>query len=239
MIQLANEELKVVTPGPARWPGLFYIGAISYCQNILMILYLHRHNSIGIMKAIIPIAFFAMLLWAGCESPATSQAAATENKETMDPSYNPEAKLQELGITLPEVGAPVANYVNTVRVGNLVYTSGKGPNTPDGGYITGKVGADLTQEQGYDAARLAAIQLIAALKAEVGDLKKIKRIVKVLGMVNCTPDFGNQPEVVNGCSDLLVQVFGDHGRHARSAVGMGSLPRNIAIEIELIAEVYP
>ncbi|MCB0600155.1 MAG: RidA family protein [Saprospiraceae bacterium] len=157
----------------------------------------------------------------------------------MDPSYNPEAKLQELGITLPEVGAPVANYVNTVRVGNLVYTSGKGPNTPDGGYITGKVGVDLTQEQGYEAAKLAAIQLIASLKAEVGDLKKIKRIVKVLGMVNCAPDFGNQPEVVNGCSDLLVHVFGEHGRHARSAVGMGSLPRNIAIEIELIAEVYP
>lgn len=191
------------------------------------------------MKVFYSFAFFILILATGCEAPSTSQPATSENQETMDPSYNPEAKLQELGITLPEVGAPVANYVNTVRVGNLVYTSGKGPNTPDGGYITGKVGVDLTQEQGYEAAKLAAIQLIASLKAEVGDLKKIKRIVKVLGMVNCAPDFGNQPEVVNGCSDLLVQVFGEHGRHARSAVGMGSLPRNIAIEIELIAEVYP
>jgi len=191
------------------------------------------------MKVFYSFAFFILILATGCEAPTASQPANNENQESMDPSYNPEAKLTELGITLPEVGAPVANYVNTVRVGNLVYTSGKGPNTPDGGYITGKVGADITQEQGYEAAKLAAIQLIASLKAEVGDLKKIKRIVKVLGMVNCTPDFGNQPEVVNGCSDLLVQVFGENGRHARSAVGMGSLPRNIAVEIELIAEVYP
>ena len=153
-------------------------------------------------------------------------------------NYDVEQKIADLGIELPVAGPPVANYVNTVRTeSNLVYTAGKGPNKPEGGYITGKVGADLTVEEGYEAARLCAVQLLAALKAEVGDLNKVKRIVKVLGMVNSAPDFGNQPEVINGCSDLLVEVFGDRGKHARAAVGMGALPRNIAVEIELVAEV--
>ena len=151
--------------------------------------------------------------------------------------YDVEERIKSLDIELPEVGAPVANYVNSVRTGNLVYTAGKGPNLPEGGYVTGQVGSDLTVEEGYAAARLAGIQLLAALKAELGDLNKVKRIVKVKGMVNGAPGFGNQPEVINGCSDLLVEVFGDRGKHARAAVGMGSLPRNIAVEIELIAEV--
>lgn len=148
-----------------------------------------------------------------------------------------EAHLETLGIELPEVGAPVANYVNTVRTGNLVFTAGKGPRRSDGTYITGKVGADLTIEEGYEAARLTAIQQLAALKAELGDLNKVKRIVKVLGMVNAAPDFTDQPKVVNGFSDLMVEVFGEAGKHARSAVGMGSLPNNIAVEIEMIVEV--
>ena len=148
------------------------------------------------------------------------------------------AKLAELGIELPALTPPVANYVHSVRAGKLVYTAGKGPTRPEGGYVTGKLGVDLTVEEGYAAARLAAIQLLAALKAELGDLNEVKRIVKVTGMVNAGPDFTDQPEVVNGCSDLLVSVFGDRGKHARAAVGMGSLPRNIAVEIELVAETY-
>ncbi len=148
-----------------------------------------------------------------------------------------EAKLKELGITLPAVPPPVANYVNAVRTGNLVFMAGKGPNRPEGGYVTGKVGRDLTVEEGYEAAKLAAIIQLAALKAEIGDLNKVKRIVKVLGMVNAMPEFTDHPEVINGFSDLMVAVFGDKGKHARAAVGMGSLPRNIAVEIEMIVEV--
>jgi enamine deaminase RidA (YjgF/YER057c/UK114 family) len=151
--------------------------------------------------------------------------------------YDPEARLKELGITLPTPSAPVANYVNAVRVGNLIFLAGKGPSKPEGGYVTGKVGVDLTIEQGYEAARLTGIAQLAVLKAELGDLKKVKRIVKVLGMVNCAPDFANQPEVINGYSDLMVQVFGDRGKHARSAVGMIALPRHIAVEVEMIVEV--
>ncbi len=149
----------------------------------------------------------------------------------------PEEKLKEMGITLQKAGAPVANYVNAVRTGKLIYTSGKGPNRPDGTLVTGKLGKDLTVHEGYEAAKLAAIQMIAAVKDEIGELSKVKRIIKVLGMVNCTPDFGNQPEVINGCSDLLVAAFGEKGRHARSAVGMGALPRNIAVETEMIVEI--
>ncbi len=152
-------------------------------------------------------------------------------------TYDPEARLKELGITLPTAATPVANYVNAVRVGNLLFLAGKGPSRPEGGYITGKVGVDLSIEQGYEAARLTGIAQLAVLKAELGDLKKVKRIVKVLGMVNCSPDFANQPEVINGYSDLMVQVFGDRGKHARSAVGMIALPRNMAVEVEMIVEV--
>ena len=148
-----------------------------------------------------------------------------------------ESQLKEKGIVLTTPSKPVANYVNAVRVGNLLYLAGKGPTKPDGSNITGKVGKDLTIEQGYDAARLTAINHIAVLKAELGDLKKVKRIVKVLGMVNCTEDFRDQPKVVNGYSDLMVEIFGDKGKHARSAVGMYALPSNIAVEVEVIVEV--
>ena len=148
-----------------------------------------------------------------------------------------EIKLKEMGITLPESAPPVANYVNSVKTGNLVFMAGKGPKMEDGNYVTGKVGRDLTIEEGYAAARRVAILQLAALKAEIGDLNKVKRIVKVLGMVQCTEDFGNQPEVVNGFSDFMVEVFGDKGKHARAAVGMYALPRNIAVEIEMIVEI--
>ena len=148
-----------------------------------------------------------------------------------------EAKLKEKGIVLTVPSKPVANYVNAVRVGNLLYLSGKGPSKPDGGYITGKVGKDLTIEQGYEAARLTAISHLSVLKAELGSLNKVKRIIKVLGMVNCTEDFKDQPKVINGYSDLMVEIFGDKGKHARSAVGMYALPMGIAVEVELIVEV--
>lgn len=147
-------------------------------------------------------------------------------------------RIAELGIDLNQPSSPIANYVPAVQVGNLLFLSGHGPRRADSsGMITGKVGGDLTVEQGYEAARLVGIQLLASIKREVGSLDKVKRCVKALGMVNCTPDFGDQPAVVNGFSDLMVEVFGDNGKHARSAVGMGSLPGQIAVEIELIVEL--
>lgn len=151
--------------------------------------------------------------------------------------YDVEERIKEMGINLPEPGAPVANYVNSVRTGNLVFMAGKGPKNEDGTNVTGKVGVDLTIEEGYVAAKKTAIQQLAALKAEIGDLNKVVRIVKVLGMVNAEPGFTDQPEVINGFSDLMVEVFGTRGKHARAAVGMASLPRNIACEIEMIVEV--
>jgi len=148
-----------------------------------------------------------------------------------------EQRLQELGIELATPTSPMANYVNAVRTGNLLYLAGKGPGLPGKPLPTGKVGRDLTVEQAYGHARETGLSLIAVMKAELGDLDRVKRIVKVLGMVNAIPEFGNQPEVINGCSDLFVEVFGDRGRHARSAVGMGSLPRGIPVEIEVIVEI--
>ena len=152
-------------------------------------------------------------------------------------AQTPEERLKEKGIVLTTPSAPVANYVNAVRVGNLLYLAGKGPAKPDGSYVTGKVGKDLTIEQGYEAARLTAISHLSVLKAELGDLNKVKRIIKVLGMVNCTGDFKDQPKVINGYSDLMVEIFGEKGKHARSAVGMYALPMNIAVEVEVIVEI--
>lgn len=151
--------------------------------------------------------------------------------------YDPEAKLKEMGIELSTPSAPVANYVNAVRTGNLIFLAGKGPLQANGDNITGKVGSDLTIEQGYEAAKITGINQLSVLKAELGNLNKVKRIVKVLGMVNSPPDFTDQPKVVNGYSDLMVAVFGDKGKHARAAVGMAALPGDIAVEIEMIVEV--
>ena len=148
-----------------------------------------------------------------------------------------EKKLSALGIELMAPSKPIANYVKAVRVGNLLFLSGHGPSKPDGTSITGKVGKDLTLEQGYDAAKQAGISILSTLKAELGDLSKVKRVVKVLGMVNCTDDFQDQPKVINGFSDLMVAVFGDKGKHARSAVGMNSLPAGITVEIEVVVEI--
>jgi enamine deaminase RidA (YjgF/YER057c/UK114 family) len=150
---------------------------------------------------------------------------------------DPEAKLKELGYTLPTAQKPIANYVNAVHTGNLVFLAGHGPALPWGKGATGKVGKDLTVAQGAEAARNVGLNLLASLKAEIGDLRRVKRIVKVLGMVNSAPGFGEQPEVMNGFSDLMVQIFGERGRHARSAVGMAELPRGLAVEIEMVVEV--
>lgn len=173
----------------------------------------------------------------GCQHSHEHTHDAEEQTQEELYDYDVESKISEMGIVLTEPPALVANYVNAVRTGNLVFMAGKGPNLPAGGYVTGKVGESLTVEEGYEAAKLVAQAQLSALKAEIGDLNKVVRIVKVLGMVNCTPDFANQPEVINGFSDTMVEVFGERGKHARAAVGMASLPRNIAVEIEMIVEV--
>ena len=147
-------------------------------------------------------------------------------------------RLEELGITLPEMRPPVANYVPAVRTGNLLFLSGSIPAArPDGTEVRGKLGAGLSVEEGYEAARLVGINLLAVLKTTLGDLDKVNRIVKLLSMVNAAPDFVDTPAVANGCSDLLVEVFGDRGKHARSAVGMAALPLNVPVEIEMVVEV--
>jgi enamine deaminase RidA (YjgF/YER057c/UK114 family) len=143
-----------------------------------------------------------------------------------------EDRLAELGLTLPPLPAPGGNYVHAVQTGNLLYLAGKGP-----GGSRGKLGRDLSVEEGYRDARKVGLVLIAVMKEHLGSLDRVRRIVKVLGMVNAEPDFGDQPKVINGCSDLIVEVYGDRGRHARSAVGMGSLPGGIPVEIEVIVEV--
>lgn len=152
-------------------------------------------------------------------------------------AQTPEEKIKSLNIVLPSPSTPVANYVKFVKTGNLLFLSGHGPSKADGSYISGKLGRDLTIEEGYAAARQTGISLLSTLKSAVGDLSKVKRIVKVLGMVNGTDSFSDQPKVINGFSDLMVAIFGDKGKHARSAVGMASLPMNMAVEIEMVVEI--
>jgi len=148
-----------------------------------------------------------------------------------------EERIKTLGINLIKPSAPIANYVKYVQSGNLFFLSGHGPDKPGGGYVTGKLGAELVVEEGQAAARLTGISLLSTLKMAVGDLNRVKRIVKVLGLVNSSPDFTQQPLVMNGFSNLMVEVFGDRGRHARSAVGVNALPNNFAVEIEMIVEL--
>lgn len=179
-----------------------------------------------------------LILWL----PLVFIAFACTPSGTIDPEsqpigYDVEERLTELGIELGEPSAPIANYVKAVRTGNLVFLSGHGPDKPEGGLVVGKVGQDLTIEEGQQAARLTGISLLSTLKAEIGDLNRVRRLVKVTGMVNSTVDFTEHPQVMNGFSDLMVEVFGDAGRHARAAVGMGSLPGNIPVEIDLVVEI--
>lgn len=146
-------------------------------------------------------------------------------------------RLKELGISLPPVPAPAGSYVHAVRTGNLLYLAGKGPHAAKGPTPKGKLGREFNTAEGYQHARSVGLVLLAVMQQELGSLDKVKRVVKVLGMVNAVPDFEDQPQVINGCSDLFVEVLGDKGRHARSAVGMGSLPSGIPVEIEVIVEV--
>ena len=187
-----------------------------------------RWNRVGVL---IGLTIVVLAIFSSCQEGASPPDQAPVRE------VNAEARLRELGITLPEPPRPVANYVNAVQTGNLIFLAGKGPVDADGSEIRGKLGRDITIEEGYRAARLTAINQLAVLKAELGDLNRVVRIVKVLGMVNSDPSFVEQPAVINGFSDLMVEVFGDRGRHARAAVGMASLPRGQAVEIEMIVEV--
>jgi enamine deaminase RidA (YjgF/YER057c/UK114 family) len=148
-----------------------------------------------------------------------------------------EQRLAELKITLPVLRPPLGNYVHAKQAGDLLFLAGKGPGDAEGKMLVGKVGADVTTEVAYKHARLVGLMLIAVMKDALGDLDRVADIVKVLGMVNATPDFTDHPKVINGCSDLFVEVFGERGRHARSAVGMGGLPGGITVEIEVIVAV--
>ena len=148
-----------------------------------------------------------------------------------------DARIDELGLELPPAPKPGGTYNPVVIVDRVAYVSGHGPLLPDGSMITGKVGGDISEEEGHRAARQVGLTILATLRAQLGSLDRVGRLIKVLGMVNAAPDFGRHPQVINGFSDLMVEIFGESGRAARSAVGMGSLPGNIAVEIEVIIEL--
>jgi enamine deaminase RidA (YjgF/YER057c/UK114 family) len=149
----------------------------------------------------------------------------------------PEAKLEAMGLSLPQLPTPIGNYVSFKRHGDTLYLSGQGPRRSDGSMATGKVGREVSVEQAYEHAKLVGLGLLAAAKAAAGELAKVE-VLKVLGMVNAVPEFTEQPRVINGCSDLIVAVLGERGKHARSAVGMGSLPMNISVEIEAVMRIH-
>jgi enamine deaminase RidA (YjgF/YER057c/UK114 family) len=149
-----------------------------------------------------------------------------------------EQRLTQMGVTLPEPRAPIGSYVPAKQVDNLLFLSGKGPINADGSVPKGRLGDDVSVDQGYQYARQVGLTLIATMRDDLGELDRVREIVKVLGMVRATPEFGEHPKVINGCSDLFVEVFGEAGRHARSAVGMGSLPSGMPIEIEVIVAVH-
>ena len=148
-----------------------------------------------------------------------------------------EARLKELGLTLPNVPAAVANYLPYRIAGNLLFLAGQGPRTSDGGYLTGKVGGEVSVDEGYKRARIVGMQLLATMKLALGSLDRVDQVVKMLCMVNAVPDFKDHPKVADGMSNLFVEVFGENGKHARSAVGMGSLPNQISVEIEGVISI--
>lgn len=176
-----------------------------------------------------PLVLAASLLLVA--APAALAAQATPS---ITGPFDPEARLRELRLELPQASAPIANYVRAVRTGNLVFLAGHGEC---GAPLRGKAGAEVPIDSGYASARRVALCLLSSLKAEIGDLNRVRRIVRVVGMVNAAPGFTDHPRIINGCSDLLVEVFGERGRHARAAVGMGSLPGGMTVEIEMIVEV--
>lgn len=180
------------------------------------------------------IWLLSALMLITCTPQESQPKEAQEVPSTIDYAK----QLEEMDITLIQPSSPIANYVNITQSGQLLFLAGKGPQLPDKTYITGKVGHDLSVQEAYQAARQAGIIQLSVLQEYLGDLNRVKRIIKVKGMVNAVDDFGDHPEVINGYSDLMVQVFGERGKHARAAVGMGSLPRNMAVEIEMIVEIY-
>ena len=199
---------------------------------------MRRRTTMARVLAIAAIAIVAsMAVAAGVRAHDGGEGEADPGPEARLAEPSPEARLVELGLMLPSLPEPVANYVRAVRTGNLVFLAGHGPAKPEGGYVTGKFDTDLTVEEGQAAARLTGLALLASLKAEIGSLDRVRRIVKVTGMVNSVPSFTDQHKVMNGFSDLMVEIFGERGRHARAAVGMASLPIGLAVEIEMIVEV--
>lgn len=188
------------------------------------------------MKKALLTLLVPMLLSVGCSTEKT-ETADQKPVTAMNDGVDAEANLKNLGITLIMPNAPTANYLKAKRSGNLVYLAGHGPDRPDGTQVIGRLGEDLDIDAGYEAARFTGISLLSSLKAEIGDLNKVKSIVRAQGMVNADAGFKNHSQVINGFSDLMVEVFGEKGKHARAAIGMSSLPNNIAVEIDMIVEV--
>jgi enamine deaminase RidA (YjgF/YER057c/UK114 family) len=177
-------------------------------------------------RRILRVLGLALVVWIPGSAPG-QQAAS------------PEARLKALGIQLPPAPRPLASYVPVARAGNLVFLAGQGPVAEGKPTVTGKLGAELTEQEGYKAARATILVSLAALRAEIGSLDRVRRIVKLVGWVNSAPGFTRQPWVINGASDLLIEIFGEAGKHARSSIGANELPLNIPVEIELIVEIAP
>jgi enamine deaminase RidA (YjgF/YER057c/UK114 family) len=190
------------------------------------------------MKNYALLLSFAFLIVLSCEEKVSEVSEESIVQEQTGDGVDAEQRLQDLDIELIMPNPPTANYLKAKTVGNVVYLAGHGPDRPDGTQVIGKMGADLELEQGIEAARFTGISLLSSLKAEIGDLNRVKNIVRAQGMVNADPSFKRHSQVINGFSDLMVEVFGDKGKHARAAIGMSSLPNNIAVEIDMIVELY-
>nr|MBI1229188.1 RidA family protein [Cytophagales bacterium] len=188
------------------------------------------------MKHLLILGSLSLLLLTNCASEKTETAEVQPVSQVSD-GIDAEKRIEELGIKLVLPNPPTANYLKSKRVGNLIYMAGHGPDKPDGTQVIGRLGEDLELEAGYEAARYTGISLLSSLKAEIGDLNKVKNIIQAQGMVNADPSFKQHSQVINGFSDLMVAVFGEKGKHARAAIGMSSLPNNIAVEIDMIVEV--
>ncbi len=189
------------------------------------------------MKKFLYLSILPLLLMMNCGPVEENQQEETQQSMNKAQDIDAEKRIQELGIELVIPNPPTANYLKAKRAGNIVYLAGHGPDKPDGTQVIGRLGEDMQVEGGYDAARYTGISLLSSLKAEIGDLNKVKSIVKAQGMVNAHPTFKQHSQVINGFSDLMVEVFGEKGKHARAAIGMSSLPNNIAVEIDMIVEL--
>ncbi|NHE59153.1 RidA family protein [Cyclobacterium plantarum] len=192
------------------------------------------------MKKLSLIFLLSAFCLISCGEKATNASLKNQEtpKEVPNDGIDAEQRIKDLGITLIQPNAPTANYLKAKTLGNVVYLAGHGPDRPDGTQVIGKLGTELELEQGIEAARFTGISLLSSLKAEIGDLNRVKNIIRAQGMVNAAPDFKQHSQVINGFSDLMVEVFGEKGKHARAAIGMSSLPNNIAVEIDMIVELY-